>query len=137
MAREPIWVPRVVVDAIHFDQLRAHGGLSGLRDDNLLESALARSRQRWTYDPTTDLPALAAAYGYGLCQNHPFRDGNKRVAFVTMAVFLALNGWELDAPESEVVTAMLTLADGKSKEADLAVWVRSRSARITRRKKGT
>ena len=137
MAREPLWVPRVVVDAIHFDQLRAHGGLSGVRDENALESALARARQRWTYESTSDLPTLAAAYGFGLCQSHPFRDGNKRVAFVTMAVFLTLNGWVFDAPESEVVTAMLALADGKSKEADLAVWIRSRSARITRPKKAT
>lgn len=137
MTREPIWVPRVVVDAIHFDQLRAHGGLSGVRDENALESALSRARQRWTYEPTSDLPTLAAAYGFGLCQSHPFRDGNKRVAFVTMVVFLTLNGWVFAAPESEVVTAMLALADGKSKEADLAAWIRRRCARITRPKKAT
>ena len=137
MAREPIWVPRVVVDAIHFDQLRAHGGLSGVRDENALESALARARQRWTYEPGSDFPTLAAAYGFGLCQNHPFRDGNKRVAFVTMVVFLTLNGWAFDAPEAEVVTAMLAVADGKSKETELAEWLRTRSARIRRPKKAT
>lgn len=136
MTREPIWVPRVVVDAIHFDQLRAHGGLSGVRDENALESALARARQRWTYQPTSNFPTLAAAYGFGLCQSHPFRDGNKRVAFVTMVVFLALNGWVFDAPESEVVTAMLAVAAGTSKEADLATWVGSRSARMKRARKG-
>jgi death-on-curing protein len=129
MASEPVWVPRVVVDAIHHDQLQAHGGLTGLRDENAPESALARARQHWAYQPTTDIPTLAAAYGFGLCQGHPYRDGNKRVAFVTMVVFLSLNGWTFEAPESEVVTAMLALAAGKSKESDLAAWVRRRAAR--------
>jgi len=130
-------VPRVVVDAIHHDQLQAHGGLTGLRNENALESALARARQHWTYQPTTDIPTLAAAYGFGLCQGHPYRDGNKRVAFVTMVVFLILNGWEFDAPEPEVVTALLALADGKSKETDVAGWIRSRSARTKRPRKAT
>jgi death-on-curing protein len=137
MNREPVWVPRIVVDAIHLEQIRAHGGLAGIRDENALESALARAQQRWTYEPTSDVPTLAAVYGFGLCQNHPFRDGNKRVAFVTMVVFLMLNGWEFDAPEPEVVTAMLALADGKSKEDDLAVWIRSRAARTKRPRKAT
>jgi len=137
MSGEPVWVPRIVVDAIHLDQIRAHGGLAGIREENALESALARAQQRWTYEPTSDIPTLAAAYGFGLCQNHPFRDGNKRVAFVTMVVFLMLNSWEFDAPEQEVVTAMLALAEGKSKEADLAGWIRSRSARTKRPRKAT
>ncbi len=129
MAREPVWVPRLVVEAIHWDQVREHGGLGGLRDENVLDSALARARQRWSYEPKTDIPTLAAAYGFGLCQGHPFRDGNKRLAFVTMLVFLDLNGWSFDAGEPEVVTAMLALASGNSKEADLAAWVKARSAR--------
>jgi len=137
MAREPVWVPRVVVDAIHLDQLRAHGGLSGVRDENVLESALARARQRWAYEPATPVPTLAAAYGFGLCQGHPFRDGNKRVAFVTMVVFLILNGWVFEAPESEVVTAMLAVANGKSTEGDLAAWVSSRASRSRRSRKAT
>ena len=129
MAREPVWVPRLVVESIHWDQVREHGGLGGLRDENVLDSALARARQRWSYEPKTDIPTLAAAYGFGLCQGHPFRDGNKRLAFVTMLVFLDLNGWSFDAGEPEVVTAMLALASGNSKEADLAAWVKARSAR--------
>lgn len=129
--KEPVWVPRLVVDAIHWDQIREHGGLAGVRDENALESALARARQRWSHEPETDLAALAAAYGFGLCRNHPFRDGNKRVAFVTMVVFLDLNGWEFDAPEPEVVTAMVAVASGRSEEANLALWLRSK---ITRRK---
>jgi death-on-curing protein len=126
-----------VVDAIHWDQIREHGGLAGVREENALESALARARQRWSYEPDSDVTALAAAYGYGLCQNHPFRDGNKRVAFVTMVVCLDLNGWDFDAPEPEVVTAMLAVARGQSKEADLALWLRSRISRRKRPKKAT
>jgi len=137
MTSEPVWVPRVVVDAIHYDQLQAHGGLAGVRDENALESALARARQRWTREPATDIPTLAAAYGFGLCQGHPYRDGNKRVAFVTVVVFLTLNGWTFEAPESEVVTAMLALAAGKSKESDLATWLRGRSTRAKRGRKAT
>ncbi len=137
MAKEPVWVPRLVVDAVHLDQIRAHGGLAGLRDENALESALARPRQRWNYESASDLPALAAAYGYGLCQNHPFRDGNKRVAFVTMVVFLRLNGLKFEAPEPEVVTAMLSVASGKCTEAELAGWLRARSSRARRRRKAT
>src|SRR5512143_431583 len=94
--REPVWIERLVIDAIHFDQLREHGGLSGIRDENALESTLARARNRWHYEPDTDLAALAAEYGWALATSHPFRDGNNRVAFLTMAVFIELNGYRLD-----------------------------------------
>jgi death-on-curing protein len=126
-ASEPRWVSRLVAEVVHFDVLRSHGGMPGVRDEDALESALARAMQRLAYEPTTDLPALAAAYGYGLARNHPFNDGNKRVAFVVMAVFLAMNGLDLDAPEVEVVTVMLDLAAGALTEADLADWLRSRT----------
>ena len=79
--REPTWLSRTVVDAIHADQLREHGGLTGVRDDNLLESALARPRQTWRYATATDVPVLAAAYAFGLVKSHPYRDGNKRIGF--------------------------------------------------------
>lgn len=120
---EPTWVERLVVEAVHLDQLREHGGLSGLRDENALESALARPRQQWHHRKTRDLAGLAAAYGFGLCRNHPYRDGNKRGAFVVMAVFLELNGLGLEAGEAEVVTVMLTLADGRLTEDDLTKWL--------------
>lgn len=123
---EPCWVERLAVEAIQFDLVRTYGGMPGLRDENGLESALARPRQRHAYEPKSDLAALAAAYGFGLARNHPFNDGNKRVAFVTMAVFLGLNDCEIDAPETEVVTVMLELAAGKIDEGQLADWVRSR-----------
>ena len=124
---EPRWVSRLVIEAVHFDLVRSHGGMPGIRDEDALESALARGRQHLAYEPSADLPALAAALGYGLARNHPFNDGNKRVAFVVMAVFLGLNGLELDAPEAEVVTMMLRLADGTLAEDELTAWVRTRT----------
>jgi death-on-curing protein len=122
---EPAWVGREVVDAVHLDQLREHGGLQGIRDENALESALARARNKWAYDGIEDPSILAAAYGYGLATSHPYRDGNKRIAFLTMVVFLGLNGWELEASDAEVVAAMLALADGRLSEAELATWLRA------------
>jgi death on curing protein len=124
LSREPRWVSRLVVDAIQTDMLLNHGGVPGLRDEDLLESALARPRQRFTYDATTDLAALAAAYGFGLARNHPYSDGNKRVAFVTMGMFLGLNGLEFTAAETEVVTTMVALASGSLDEDTLADWIR-------------
>lgn len=121
---EPVWVERVVIDAVHLDQLREHGGLHGVRDENALESALARARNKWAYESIDDPAVLAAAYGYGLSTNHPYRDGNKRVAFLAMVVFLGLNGWDLDAPEPEVVAIMLAVADHRCAEEELAGWLR-------------
>jgi death-on-curing protein len=113
-----------VVEAIHLDQLREHGGMPGLRDEGSLESALARPRHKLTYKRKPDLASLAAAHAYGLARNHPFRDGNKRVAFVTMIVFLGLNGHDLVADEPDVVTVMLRIAAGNLSEAELAKWIR-------------
>ena len=127
--QEPRWVTRVVIDAVHTDMLLTHGGLPGLRDEDLLESALARPRQKLAYEPSTDLAGLAAAYGFGLSSYHPYVDGNKRVAFVAMAVFLGLNGLEFTAEESDVVTTMVALASGTLDEPALADWIRSHSAK--------
>ena len=125
---EPRWVDRLVVEATQFDLVRAHGGLLGLRDEHGLEAGLARPRQRLAYTPEADACELAAVYGHGLAASHPFHDGNKRIAFVTMAVFLELNGVELAATEAEVVTVMLALAAGELDEDGLAKWLRSRTA---------
>lgn len=124
--KEPRWVPRLVVEAIHLDQVREHGGLLGIRDENALESALARARQRWTYESGSDLPRLAADYAFGIARNHPFRDGNKRVAFVAAVTFLGLNGLDLVAEEDDVVGTMLALAAGDLDEDQVADWIRSR-----------
>lgn len=128
--REPRWVPRLVVEAVHFDQLREHGGLQGIRDDPALEAALARPRQKWHYDPNVDLATLAAAYAFGLAKAHAFNDGNKRIAFLTAVVFLGLNGRDLAADEPEVVQAMTALAAGTLSEAQLGTWLRARVVRL-------
>jgi death-on-curing protein len=126
---EPQWLSRVIVDAIHHDQLREHGGLSGIRDDNVLESALARPRQKWHYSDRTDVPLLAAAYAFGLVKNHPYRDGNKRIGFLAMVTFLGLNGYDLTATDAEVVAEILGLADGTFSEDALADWIRRHSTK--------
>lgn len=123
---EPRWVDRLVVEAVQFDLIREHGGMPGLRDEHALEAALARLRQRRAYRADADLAELAAAYGHGLATGHPFHDGNKRIAFVTMAVFLELNGVEFEADEPEVVTVVLALAASEMTEEELASWVRAR-----------
>lgn len=121
---EPRWLSLVHILAIHSDQIQAHGGSLGLRDRGLLESAIERPRNRLHYDPDADLSALAAAYGFGLANNHPFVDGNKRVAFQAMYLFLGLNGFRIEAPEEEVVVLVLSLASGQLDEPDLAAWLR-------------
>lgn len=122
--REPVWVDRIVIDAIHLDTIRTHGGLPRIRDENALESALARPRRRRAYGRGVDLACLAATYGFGLARNHPYRDGNKRLALLAMFVFLGLNGYDLEASEPDVVTVMLKLAAGGLSEAALAKWLR-------------
>ena len=122
--REPRWVARIVVDAVHFDQLREHGGLPGIRDEGALESALARPRNKWSYNKRSDLADLAAAYAFGLARSHPYRDGNKRIAFLTMLIFLGLNDHWLSATETEVVAAIVALAGKRLSEAQLAKWIR-------------
>ena len=121
---EPVWLARLIVDSIHYEQLLEHGGQAGVRDENILESALSRPRNKWAYEPESDIAALAAAYGYGLARNHGYLDGNKRVAFMAMYVFFGLNGWEIDIPEPEVVQVMIALADGRLDEEQLAEWLR-------------
>jgi death-on-curing protein len=122
---EPIWITRAILEAMHSDQLRAHGGQPGLRDADLLESALARPRNSWAYQPDEDLAALAAEYAFGLIKNHPFLDGNKRIGFVAANVFLIVNGWEIDAPEPEVVDVIVRVADGRLEDVGLAAWIRA------------
>jgi death-on-curing protein len=126
--KSPIWLDRSIVEMIHFDQLRVHGGLTEIRDENALESALARPQNRKLYDRTSDFAVLAAAYGYGLVTSHPFNDGNKRVGFLAMYVFLGLNGLELEAEEPEVVDPMVAVADGRYAEEELAAWLREHTA---------
>jgi len=121
---EPRWLSQSVVLAIHADQIRAHGGTLGLRDRGLLESALARPRNRFHYQSDVELFELAAAYGFALANNHPFVDGNKRVAFQAMYVFLGLNGLRIMASEEAVVSLMLSVASGELDEESLTSWLK-------------
>lgn len=123
--RTPNWLSRLVIEAIHADQIREHGGLPGVRDEHALESALARPRQRWQYGDKVDLASLAAAYAFGLVRAHPFRDGNKRIGFLALVTFLDINGVAFDAAEPDIVETMIRLASGSLSERELAGWIRS------------
>lgn len=123
---EPTWLTKAMLEFMHADQIRAHGGQHGLRDPGLLESALARPRNAWAYQADEiDLPALAAEYAFGLVKNHPFLDGNKRIGFVAANVFLLLNGFEIEADEPEAVDAVTRTADGRLDKDGLAAWIRT------------
>jgi death-on-curing protein len=121
-----------MLDAMHQAQLREHGGTPGVRDEGLLESALARPRNKFAYAKRADIATLAAAYAFGLAKNHGFVDGNKRVAFVAAYVFLGLNGYDLDATEPDVVTTMEGVAAGRVREAALATWFREHLASLSK-----
>ncbi|MDP3488081.1 MAG: type II toxin-antitoxin system death-on-curing family toxin [Bacillota bacterium] len=125
--KKPKWLSKPVVEAIHIRQVREHGGHYGVRDSRLLESALARPMNCWLHEPTVDIFMLAAVLGHGLTRNYSFVDGNKRVGFVAMYVFLGVNGYDLDAPEPEVVDLMLQVAEGNVSETSLAEWLRQHS----------
>jgi death-on-curing protein len=120
------WLSKRALLAIHVEQLAEHGGAPGIRDDGLLESALARPRHR-AADAEPDAADLAAAYGYGIVSNHPFVDGNKRTGFVAAATFLLLNGRAFEAAEGDVVTTFEQLAAGALKKERLAEWLRVNS----------
>ncbi len=124
------WPSKAAVLAIHGEQLAEHGGVGGIRDDNLLESALSRPYQLATYGGA-GVAHLAAAYAYGIAQNHPFVDGNKRTAFVVAATFLLLNGYDLAASEREVVEIFLLLAQGRLAEEELSGWFGRKIVRLT------
>jgi death on curing protein len=123
-----VWLDPEVILAVHDEQLAEHGGAAGVRDAGLLESALARPHNLAAYGEP-DAAALAAAYGYGLARNHPFVDGNKRSAFVAVELFLALNGFQLEADDGACVVAMLALAAGELEEPEFADWLRRHIAR--------
>jgi death-on-curing protein len=119
-----VWLEKATVLAFHDRQIAEHGGSAGLRDEALLESALARPQQLHAHgDRAPDLADLAAALAYGLARNHPFVDGNKRTALAAMIVFLGLNGVDLAASQEEVTAVILSLAAGEITEELLARWI--------------
>jgi len=121
--KEPRWVSVAVVMAVHEAQLAEHGGSAGVRDEGLLESALARPQQIYAYADSPSLTRLAAAYAVGIAKNHPFLDGNKRTAWVICATFLELNRRRVTASQSDVVEIMLGVAEGSVSDDGLTVWL--------------
>lgn len=122
MKAEPIWLQREFVIAVHERLIADHGGRSGLRDEGLLESALARPQHQFHYGEPS-LTGLAAAYAVGIAKNHAFVDGNKRTAFVAAVVFLERNGLRLNASEGEATIVMLRVAQGSMTEKQLTRWL--------------
>ncbi len=126
--REPEWLSRDIVLTIHSEQIALYGGASGVRDEGLLDTALARPRNLWA-DGSASLVELGAAYAVGVVRNRAFVDGNKRTAFLAMYTFLARNGLEVIASEAEVATAMLELASGSLDESSFIRWLRGHTRR--------
>ena len=127
-----IWIEKPFAIAIHDRQLAEHGGIPGVRDESLLDSALARPQQLHAYgDPPPDLADLAASLGFGVARNHPFLDGNKRTAAVACETFIVLNGAVLAADNVALYPVYLALAEGSLPEVDFAAWLRSHIVQAT------
>ena len=122
--KTPIWIDATDVHAFHQGMLAMFGGLAGVRDEGLLDSALNRPQHLFAYEKT-ELFDLAAAYALGIIKNHPFLDGNKRAGFMTAALFLEVNGLRFGAPEEEVVLQTLALAAGEIDQAAYASWLKA------------
>lgn len=120
---EPTWIPIGVILSIHDEQIAEHGGLPGLRDANLLDSAMARAQNAYAYGEN-DLCTLAALYAAGIVKNHPFADGNKRTGFVACELFLAANDLRLAASDEECIAMTLALAAGEADAEAYAAWLR-------------
>lgn len=125
------WLSKDVVIAIHAEAIARFGGSDGLRDEGLLESALARPRQLHAYGTGTKIHDLAAAYCIGLVKNHAFVDGNKRIGFLTADTFLRLNGYKIVAPQVDIVLTIERLAANRLTEADLRSWLQKNSAPLS------
>lgn len=123
MRREPVWLTDVQVKMLHTHAIKLFGGSPGVRDDGLLQSALARPVNLWAYDEDATLFQLAAAYGFGLAKNHAFIDGNKRIALLAVRAFLFRNGHRFEPDEVETVTTMEGVASGSISEVLLSAWI--------------
>ncbi|MGN6625385.1 MAG: type II toxin-antitoxin system death-on-curing family toxin [Tepidisphaeraceae bacterium] len=127
---DPIWISEDLVLAIHNRQLAEHGGMEGVRDAGLLQSALGKPRHQFAYtDPTPSIPVLAASYAFGIARNHPFIDGNKRTAYVACRTFLVLNGFDFTAPQTERYVMFLQLAAGELTEQAFTDWLSANTKR--------
>lgn len=123
------WIDKNLLLLLHDESLSEHGGLSGMRDEGLLDSALARPQNLAAYKEV-DIAALAAAYCFGIAKNHPFVDGNKRAAFLAAGLFLLLNGTKLTASQADATHAVLGVAAGEISEAQFAEWIRQNCAKL-------
>ncbi len=128
---EPRWVLNEIVVSVHRMLITEHGGSQGVRDQGLLESALARPKQLYFYQDDSTIFELAASYGYGLAKNHPFIDGNKRIALAIMGIFLEINNHSLNTPEPEAAIIIEQLAAGNLSESELTKWLRDSSITYT------
>jgi death-on-curing protein len=122
--KEPVWVEKEALLLLHLKTLARFGGAEGVRDEGLLDSALSRPRNAFHYDDQREIAALAASYAFGLAKNHPFVDGNKRMAFMAVGVFLSANGWTLNADSVSAIQAVMALAGGEIDEAQFAAWLK-------------
>ncbi len=122
------WIKKDEILEIHRMQIERYGGLSGIRDEGLLESALARPMNLAAYEDVDDLILLAAAYAFGIARNHPFADGNKRTAFVAAAFFLRVSGVRVKTSQRDVIDTVLSLAAGTLSEDEFAKWLRANTA---------
>lgn len=120
---QPTWITDDVVRAVHLRLLTEHDGPPGIRDPGPLAPAWARPRQIWSSEPQSTIARLAGAHAYGILRNHPFADGNQRVALVLALLFLDLNGYVLEARQEDRYTAIMALASGGHTEADLTSWL--------------
>lgn len=129
MTTNPGWIDAREAEFINHELVAAFGGLAaGVRDQNLLEAAIARPLNQWAYgEPAPDLFDLAAAYCYALCKGHAFHDGNKRTAHAVASVFLQNNGFRHEPPEAEIVASMTALAEDRLGESEIAEWFRRTS----------
>lgn len=128
---EPKWIGSAIATAIHDEAVYEFGGLAGIRDARLLESALDRPRNLLAHESCASLFRLAAALCVGIAKNHPFNDGNKRTALLATRAFLYLNGWELEPSQADEVGTLVAVADGSLIERDLAGWLERNSRRRT------
>ncbi len=118
-----LWLSERIILELHGIQIARHGGVPGLRDRGLLESALARPRNLAIYEQA-DTVQLGASYAIAIARNHPFTDGNKRAAWISLVLFLSLNGMELDASEPDAIVAMIDMAAGRMTDTEFTLWVR-------------
>ena len=129
MSPEPLWIDRDELHLLYARQVELFGGAFGVRDENLVESALHRPRMKFDYDPSADLFDFAAAYLLGFTKNHGFLDGNKRIGLATTLAFLGANGWRIASPPGELLALVLSVATSETDEPSAAAWLRQRGVR--------